>query len=225
MKRRALFALPLAFLALAAPAARAQVRVNDDMPFRTVTRQQYDFSCGSAALATLLTHHYGRPTGEAEVFKSMYAAGDQAKIRKLGFSLLDMKHFLDSHGFQAEGYRLTLDQVRQAQLPSIALIETKGYKHFVVLKGIQGDKVVLGDPAFGTRVMTTADFAKEWNGVVFAISPDVRKGRFNAKADWDVRPGAPFGLAATPVPVSTLTDQIAPYYQITDIRAFASVGQ
>ena len=27
--------------------------------FRTTLRQQYDFSCGSAAVATLLTHHYG----------------------------------------------------------------------------------------------------------------------------------------------------------------------
>ena len=27
--------------------------------------QQYDFSCGSAAVATLLTHQYGRPTTDA----------------------------------------------------------------------------------------------------------------------------------------------------------------
>ena len=44
--------------------------------------QQYDFSCGSAALATLLTHHYGLPTSESTVFEAMYRQGDQAKIRR-----------------------------------------------------------------------------------------------------------------------------------------------
>ncbi|RYF14189.1 MAG: peptidase C39, partial [Oxalobacteraceae bacterium] len=29
--------------------------------FETVVRQQYDFSCGSAALATLLRYHYDDP--------------------------------------------------------------------------------------------------------------------------------------------------------------------
>src|SRR4051794_6409634 len=61
--------------------------------------QKYDFSCGSAALATLLTHHYDYPVTEEVVFKSMYENGDQAKIHKEGFSLLDMKRFLESQGF------------------------------------------------------------------------------------------------------------------------------
>ena len=53
--------------------------------------QQYDFSCGSAAVATLLTHHYGYPISEQAVFEEMYAGGDQPRIQKEGFSLLDMK--------------------------------------------------------------------------------------------------------------------------------------
>ena len=32
--------------------------------FVSTIRQRYDFSCGSAAIATLLTHHYARPTTE-----------------------------------------------------------------------------------------------------------------------------------------------------------------
>ena len=32
--------------------------------FQTVIRQEFDFSCGSAALASLLTYHYERPTTE-----------------------------------------------------------------------------------------------------------------------------------------------------------------
>ena len=44
--------------------------------------QKYDFSCGSAAVATLLTHHYGYPVTEQDVFKEMYEQGDQAKARR-----------------------------------------------------------------------------------------------------------------------------------------------
>ncbi len=84
-KVRILFAA--AALATAAPAAHAQAVFNigggvyqarvtslRDMPFRTVVRQQFDFSCGSAALATLLHYHYGLPVNEAAVFQAMYAA-------------------------------------------------------------------------------------------------------------------------------------------------------
>jgi hypothetical protein len=42
-----------------------------EIPFRTVIRQQFDYSCGSAALATLLHYQYGLNTNEAQVFKAM----------------------------------------------------------------------------------------------------------------------------------------------------------
>src|SRR5690606_32313285 len=58
------------------------VRSLRDIPFRTVVRQQFDYSCGSAALATLLHYHYGSPSTEAKVFKAMYEVGDQAKIQQ-----------------------------------------------------------------------------------------------------------------------------------------------
>ena len=62
--------------------------------FETVVRQQFDFSCGSAALATLLRYHYEDPQNEQTVFLGMFQDGDQAQIRKLGFSLLDMNRYL-----------------------------------------------------------------------------------------------------------------------------------
>ena len=57
--------------------ARVSVVSYRDIPFRTVVRQRYDFSCGSAALATLLRYHYDREVGEEQIFRAMYAAGDQ----------------------------------------------------------------------------------------------------------------------------------------------------
>ena len=66
--------------------------------FKEIVRQQFDFSCGSAALATLLTYHYNRPTDEMTAFRYMYEKGDQEKIAQAGFSLLDMKGYLASLG-------------------------------------------------------------------------------------------------------------------------------
>ena len=68
-------------------------RTIQEAKFAQVVRQQYDFSCGSAALATLLTFHYDRQTKEQDAFSAMYAAGDKEKIAAAGFSLLDMKTY------------------------------------------------------------------------------------------------------------------------------------
>ena len=111
---RAVCVIAAALIASLATASDVDVRVAQDgayvmrvtslreARFATTMRQKYDFSCGSAALATLLTYHYGQPVSEQEVFAKMYAAGDRAKIGKQGFSLLDMKHYLTARGFQAD---------------------------------------------------------------------------------------------------------------------------
>ena len=123
--------------------------------------QQYDFSCGSAAIATLLTHQYGYPMTEAAVFEYMFRNGNQKKIRTEGFSLLDMKRFLQAHGFEADGFEQPLDKLAEARVPAIVLINENGYQHFVVIKGLSGDRVLIGDPASGTRALSRASFKAE----------------------------------------------------------------
>jgi predicted double-glycine peptidase len=165
--------------------------------FRSVIPQRYDFSCGSAALATLLTYHYGATVGEAQVFEAMYKAGDKEKIQREGFSLLDMKRFLASIGVKSDGFEMNIDQLTETGIPVIALIDVGGYKHFVVVKGIRGDEVMVGDPAQGLNILQRRDFTSMWNGIAFAIRQDteVARSHFNMDADWDVRTKAPFGTA------------------------------
>ncbi|THF63542.1 peptidase C39 [Pseudothauera rhizosphaerae] len=156
--------------------------------------QQYDFSCGSAAVATLLTHHYGFKASEEQVFQHMFERGDQAKIRQEGFSMLDMKQYLDAMGFPSAGVEARLDQLVQANVPAIALINENGYSHFVVIKGVREDAVVLGDPATGTRVLSREDFGKYWtNGILLVVMGRVELARFNRAEDWSIRPRAPMG--------------------------------
>jgi predicted double-glycine peptidase len=126
--------------------AALAVRSWKDLPFRSVVRQQYDFSCGSAALATLMRYHYNIPVGEPIVFHAMWTVGDKAKIRRAGFSLLDMKRALQVRGIIADGFRLSLDQIEALKVPGIALITVGSYKHFVVIKGVDAKRRGLHDP-------------------------------------------------------------------------------
>lgn len=166
--------------------------------FRTALRQQHDFSCGSAAVATLLTHHYAYPVSEQAVFEEMFARGDRQKIRKDGFSLLDIKLFLDAHGFKSDGFELPLDKLIEAGLPAIVLISEKGYRHFVVIKGIRDGRILIGDPASGTRAMTRSSFESIWvNQLLFVIHNKPGLAKFNDAADWRVAPRAPLSTGVT----------------------------
>jgi uncharacterized protein len=187
-----------------------------DIPFRWVVRQQYDFSCGSAALATLLLFHYGVKVNEQNVFQAMWKAGDQAKIRKVGFSLLDMKRALHDNGVQGDGYRLTLDQLERAKVPAIALITVGRYKHFVVIKGVRDGRVLTGDPALGLKIYSRKDFEAIWNGVLFLIH-NYPGGApvFNRDGEWRPWAYAPAGGAVDRAPVSSLFMGLAPLNQIT----------
>ena len=199
--------------------ATVQVRSWRDIPFRTVVRQQHDYSCGSAALATLLTYHYGIKTTETDAFKAMYEKGDQAKIQKVGFSMLDMKHYLADHGIVANGYRLTLDEVAKSKTPVIALINLGVYRHFVVIKGVEGDNVLVGDPAAGLKTAPRAAFEKMWNGIALAIEPPAgRPASFNVASEWSPWSRAPTQRTAqTNDSLQTVTSNQFIIYQITPI--------
>lgn len=165
-----------------------------EVKFRATVRQQFDFSCGSAALSTLLTHHYGMPLSEEVIFAEMFANGDQAKIRQEGFSLLDIKMFLDHRGFVADGFEAPLEKLAEARIPAIVLLKENGYSHFVIVKGVRDGRVLVGDPAGGTRVMTRSAFDAVWvNQILFVISNRTDIAVFNAAADWSTAPRAPIG--------------------------------
>lgn len=162
--------------------------------FRATVRQQFDFSCGSAALSTLLTHHYGRPVSEQAVFEQMIVRGDRAKIQREGFSLLDMKRYLAAHGYEADGFEAPLDKLAQVGIPAIVLINENGYNHFVVVKGVKDGRVLVGDPAGGTRAMSQAAFEAVWvQQILFVISNRQSEARFNVASDWQAAPRAPIG--------------------------------
>ncbi len=148
------------------------VRSWQDMKFTNLVRQRSDFSCGAAALATILNHAYGRSIQEEEILIDMLALSDPDLVREKGFSLLDLKHYVTSIGMKGEGYSVNADTLRHLRVPAIVLLDLQGYKHFVVLRLVDGDVVHVADPALGNRHMKLADFESAWNGVVFVVLGD-----------------------------------------------------
>lgn len=201
--------------------ARMSVVSYRDLPFRTVVRQQYDFSCGSAALATLLRHHYGRDVDERDVFEAMFAVGDQEKIRQVGFSLLDMKAYLAAHGFESDGFRVSWDDLAAGTRPAVVLVDHDGYRHFVVFKGIRDGRVLIGDPALGLKVYDRETFEAMWNGVAFMIRE--ARDRLHEEGDWRPWATAPVVGALPPDSLASFTQQLPPLYQISSSYSLDSV--
>ena len=82
----------------------------------------------------------------------------------------------------------------QYELPIVVLIVDNGYHHFVVVKGMRDNKILLGDPAVGMRVMARDQFEASWpNRIVFVIHDAPARGEFNTARDWSVRPRSPLG--------------------------------
>lgn len=159
----------------------------DSPLFRTTIRQRHDFSCGAAALATLLIHHYGSDVTDQQVFAGMLREGDEAKIRSEGFSMLDMKRYLDGNGYISSGYEISLDRFDEMALPGVVLITLRGFDHFVVVKGLSPTYVLLGDPVLGIRTISRADFDAIWNGMVLVIRsfPEIGRRSFNRPDEWE----------------------------------------
>nr|MBU2748438.1 C39 family peptidase [Acidithiobacillus montserratensis] len=139
------------------------------MHFIHVVRQRTDFSCGAASLATILKYAFGQNVDEEEVIKGLFTVSNPAEVKKVGFSMLDLKKYVDKIGLNGEGYVVTPAELEKIHIPVIVLLDLGGYKHFVVLEKTGSKHVYLADPALGNRIMPKEQFLKDWNKIVFAV--------------------------------------------------------
>lgn len=146
-----------------------QVQSIRERRFADIVEQKTDFSCGAAALATVLRQAYWLDVNEDQIIKGMLQNADQELVRTQGFSMLDMKRYVESIGMRARGYRIPAQSLESVNIPVVVLLDIRGYKHFVVLQRAQKDWVYIGDPVLGHKRYSHADFLKGWNGIVFAI--------------------------------------------------------
>jgi uncharacterized protein len=137
-----------------------------------VVKQEFDFSCGAAAMATLLTYYFGDETSEQDIMKILTAelSKDERKLKEWrGFSLLDLKGMAQAKGYRAAGFQLTIEQLTQLAAPVIVFVQPFGYPHFAVLRGVDRGRVFLADPSRGNLRMSLSRFTSEWDGIVFVL--------------------------------------------------------
>lgn len=159
-------------------AEREPVKSLLEMRRDRVVVQKWDLSCGAAALATILNYQHSDLVAEREIARVLmqrreYLA-DPLRVRvQQGFSLLDLKRYVDRRGYEGIGYgRLTLQDLIE-QAPILVPLSLHGYNHFVVFRGRRGDRVLIADPAWGNRTLQVERFEEAW-----IDSPEIGKVGF-----------------------------------------------
>jgi uncharacterized protein len=164
------FFLLLAVASAASADGRGPVRSLLEIRQANVIVQQWDVSCGAAALATLLTYHHGDPVSEKAVAQAMLGKTDPLRVKhRGGFSLLDLKRYAEARGFQADGYMgVSLAELEKLG-PAIVPVVLDRYPHFVVFRARSGDRVLIADPAYGNRSVEVEVFEKAWQKIAFVV--------------------------------------------------------
>jgi predicted double-glycine peptidase len=194
MTRRFCLCVFLSWLCLLTPALGAEVsflvgaeRFNKpvtslrDIRRQHVVLQALDFSCGAAALATVLRYGFAEEVNEVEIIGYIFifgqtpAEGYKKYFKRQGFTLLDLKRAARAKGYQGKGYKnMNLDELLEfiegEHVPVLVPIRPMGYNHFVVVRGVAGNRILVSDPARGNSSMTVRHFLDVWiDGIGFVI--------------------------------------------------------
>lgn len=167
-----------------------QIKPAVEDQFRGIVRQAYDYSCGSAALTTLLNGYVGTNLTEQQTMSGLLQYGEyQRIIERRSFSLLDMKRFVTAIGLDSGGYRGEFSDLVKLGQPAIVPISYAGFKHFVVYKAYKDGRVYVADPALGNISFDENRFKQIWdNNTLFVISvPESQRKDLLALKESDMR--------------------------------------
>ncbi len=134
--------------------------------------QQWESSCAAAAVATVLTYGFNDPVSERHAAASMLKKTDPKKVRvRGGFSLLDLKNFVEERGYQGNAYKhLGFEDLRAFHAPIVPITQ-HGYHHYVVFNSVRDGQVMIADPAFGNRELSIKHFNEIWmDGMAFVVT-------------------------------------------------------
>ncbi len=160
---------------------------------RDLTRQDYDYSCGSASLSTVMKYYYDQNISESNVLDAVLKIKgiDNTMKRKLeeedmSLSFLDLSEYVKTIGFKALGLALDIEALKKLKAPVILFVKIRKNEHFTVFRGMDKENVYLADPSFGNMKIKIAKFKEmfyqredlKYPGKVLAILP-VRKVHAN----------------------------------------------
>ena len=151
----------------AVAAGASPVRSIAEIRHENVVLQHFDLSCGAAALATILRYEHGEDVTERDVAiglisRNIYIENPSVLRARQGFSLLDMKRYVQRLGYVGEALGSVSYKDLLRLVPAIVPVQLHGYNHFVVFRGTLGSSVLLADPAYGNRTMSRRRFVSAW---------------------------------------------------------------
>lgn len=121
-----------------------------------IVKQDLDYSCGAASLATILNEYYGLSFTESEILEAMDIE------EEVWASFEDMANALTEFGFRGVGYAASFEQLTKLKMPVIVYTKHRKDDHFSVLRGINNDAVLLADPSLGNRTYSKYQFLDMW---------------------------------------------------------------
>ncbi len=116
--------------------------------------------CGLACLAMVASHH-----GHHVDLPGMRR---RFSVSLKGATLKSLIAIADAMGLQSRPLKLKLEELGKLQLPCIL---HWNMNHFVVLKGLRGDKAIVHDPAVGRRELSLAQVSDHFTGVALELTP------------------------------------------------------
>lgn len=147
-----------------------------DLRRQNVVMQQRDYSCGAAALATLIRFHLHDDVTEIQLLREivkMLTAQEMKERVKNGLSMTDLRRLAVRLGYFSSSVRLDFDKLQKSKVPLIVGIVVNKYDHFVLYRGTDGKYVYLADPARGNVRTPIPEFKKQWqkNAALVVVKP------------------------------------------------------
>ena len=158
--------------------AKSQVYVKNARQIRneSVVMQQRDFSCGAAALATILNYYWEENVSETALLVLVAKLLTKEELRDRvanGLSLMDLKRVAQAGGYTAIVGKFSIERLGESKLPLIVAITVNEYDHFVVYRGRDENFIYLADPIRGKLRVPVATFVEQWqkNAILAVIKP------------------------------------------------------
>jgi uncharacterized protein len=137
-----------------------------DLRFKNMVKQGYDWSCGVACLATILREGFDETISEIDLVERVNKSVGEIESEK-GLSMYHLLKTAEDLGYVAYSKYLTAEELSAINVPVIIKIDHFNMAHFVIFKGVFAriDSLICAsiiDPDEGNRVMPFYQVKKEW---------------------------------------------------------------
>jgi len=146
---------------------------------RQVVMQKRDYSCGAAALATVIRYYWGDPVTEEQFLVLLTKLLTPAEMKdriENGLGLTDLRNLANKAGYQASMGKVTYEELTKAKIPVVVGLIVNGHEHFAVFRGAAAGWVYLADPLRGNQRTSIGQFQKQWqkNAILVVVKRGVK---------------------------------------------------